>query len=445
MSTIDKAQVLANALKVSTPLPMWNSVVAWSEVWDLIKAKTGNAARRQGRQTEVSTQFGNPESIGSRFEDGNMPIADTPLFERQLIVWKKTVGVLEATFDAIDEAVDGPTAYANFNQLNILPLARSFAADLDRQAVGYGAGPLCRIAAAWTPGNNPIIIDRAFGLGSANSNGWIAGIRRGQRLVAGPSVDGSGLRNGGQAFRVLSLDPRGNSGSGTITVDGALPTELATGDYLWRGDQYGNNAPENGVEKEMMGLRGFLDDGTLVPVCQNIDRGVIAEFKGNLINATTDYSGTASPLFFMRLHDEARIYGQGKIDTILCSPAAFRNAYGSATGATYGPGYGAMVTPGGPTQVGTKGIVTNAFGAGPVNVRSVIQWIPGHVAALDSSTFVRFGMEMPEWDSHGDFWKPVTVGGVRKDAFYNIYRFRGQIACLDPRKNVMAYNVTEGA
>lgn len=438
MST--NTEILGNALKVSTPLPIHNSVVMHSEVFDLWKSRSPLVARRQGRITEMPLQFGTGEGIGSRFEDGNAPEADVPLIERALFVWKKTLMTIEATNDAIDEAVEGPTAYASFQKLTIMPKVEGFMDDLDRQSIGFGAGPVCRISDNWTPGANPVLIDRAFGLGSDDVNGWIVGIRRGMRFVAGPSLDGGGLRNGGAAARVLSLDPDANSGAGAIYIDGAIPTEWGVDDYLWKGDLHGHNAPENGVEKEMMGLRGFLDNGDLVPVCQNIDRSQVYEFRGRNVDVGTAYTGVATSLMFMRLHDESRIYGKGRIDTILCTPAIFRNAVNANSGIVGNP---SPQVAGGVVQTGAKGIVTQSFGAGPVNVRSVVKMIPGNIMALDSSTLVRFGMEMMEWDDHGGFWKPITVGGIRKDAFYNIGRFRGQLGCTDPRKNVLGTGVLE--
>lgn len=441
MATIDTLNVLGNALKVATPLPMQNSIITRSSFYDLIKQAVGITARRQGRRTEDSTQFGSAYSVGSRFEREPMPVAGTPIFELAVYQWKKTAATVQTTWESLEEAVEGPTAFGSFLSMILMPIVEDLSDDLNRQSIGFGAGPLCRISDNWTPGNNPVLIDRAYGLGADDVNGWISGIRRGMGLVAGPILSGGSLRNGGQAVRILSVNLASNAGAGAFTIDGVVPTEWGVDDYLWLGDDQANDAPVNGVEKKMMGARGFFDDGTIVSTLQNISRTSYPEYNGFVIDGSASpYSGVPTNKLLHRVHDEVRIRSKRRVSHICTTPGVYRGIFGvqAALG-----GFGATMPSGGTLSIGSKGVVSNAFGSGPVEIRNVPEWIPGTLLAFDASSLVRFGMETPEWDDHGDFWKPVTVGGSRVDEWYNILRMRGQLGCREPRAGVWVTGLLE--
>lgn len=441
MAVTDVATVLGNALKVSTPLPIQQSIIKRTTFYDLFRSVTGNSGRRQGRRTEQMIQFGGGESVGARFEREPAPVPGTSIQELAVYVWKKNMATINVTWEAMEEAVEGPTAFASLLQLEITPRVNAMADDLNRQSIGFGAGPVCRISDNWTPGNNPVLIDRAYGLGTDDVNGWIAGIRRGMTMVAGPLLAGGSLRNGGQSVRVLSVNLASNGGAGAFTIDGVVPTEWGIDDYLWKGDDQANNAPLNGVEKEMMGARGFFDDGTLVSTLQNIDRTNYPDFCGFVLDGSAaPYSGAANSKLLMRLHDEVRIRSQRTVTHMLTTPGVYRNAFGVIRGEG---GFGAQQNVGGTVQSGAKGITSNAFGGPPVEVRNVPEWIPGTALACDAGTLVRFGMETPEWDDHGGFWKPGTTGGFRVDEWWNILRMRGQLGCIDPRAGVWVTGLLE--
>lgn len=432
MAIITKDQVLAQMLKEVTPLPLHNSVVQRTELYDLLAANTRTISTAEGQRIRLSIMFGAPEGTGSRSGLGNLPVAQNPAFESAIVRLKTNYSMVNAEWRAIENATSSRTAFATFTEGILKPAEQSLADALDRQAAGFGAGVLCRISGI---SGTTISINRGFGL-TDGGPGYQAGLRRGMSLVASANVDGSALRNGGAPAKVLTLNPAGNSGNGTIVVD-AVPSEWAVDDFLAIGDAYGNDFPENGVETQMVGITGSVDDGTVLNTYENISRTDYAEWRATRIDGNAaPYSGNVTPLLLMRIHDDARIFGNGRIDTLVMTPNLYRSAYSQL-------GAGAAGLPqnvqSGAIQAGPKGIVAQSFGTGPVTLRSVVKLPAGRIYGLDSSTHGRIGTKLvAEWAmDDGRMWRQITVGGVAKDAWYAFLRTYGEFFCEDPRKNVI--------
>lgn len=440
MATITKDIVLGNMLKEVTPLPLHNTVVQRSELYDLFAQNTRTITSAEGQRIRLSIMFGAPEGTGSRDELGNLPVAQNPAYESAIVRLKKNFQTVMTSWNAIENAASSRTAFATFTEGVLNQAAASLTDAHDRQAAGYGAGVLCRITSI---SGTTINIDRGFGL-TDGGPGWQSGIRRGMSIVASANVDGSAIRNGGTPAKVLTLNPAANSGNGAIVVD-AVPSEWAANDFIAIGDAYGNDFPVNGAETQMVGISGSVDDGTILGTYENISRTTYAEWRATRIDGSAGpYSGNVTAALLMRIHDDARIFGMGRIDTMVTTPALYRSAYvalgAGAAGLPQNPQAGAL-------QAGPKGIVAQSFGTGPVTLRSVVKLPAGRIYGLDSSTHGRIGTKFTaEWDmSDGRMWKQVTVGGVVKDQWYAFLRSYGELFCEDPRKNVVVTGLSTTA
>ena len=418
--------------------PLFDGVVTHSRVLDLFEQNSNVKEGPQGKYIELAHMFGYNEGIGSRSEDAFLPVPGNPTFVNGRVSLKKTIAVTQMYRNIMANAVKSKAAFANWAEVELTKTERALRADLDRQAIGYGAGILCMIDDATL--DTTLDIDAPYGLAS-DTKGWLPGLRRGMKIVAGPNADGSALRSDGACRTILSVDKSGNSNGGTLTLDGtAVALGWANNDYLFRGDSLGNNAPEDGVEVEMMGLLGMIDDGTILDTFQNISRTDYDEWKAQVVDASAaPYSTYATETLFMKMADDAEELGDGVVNVFLTTKAVFRNAftelqsqmgYGSTSGPTRG-------------EIGTKGIMV-WLGDRRVDIRAFPKMPIGRVFGLDTSTLYRYHLSGFEWDdTTGAIWKQVAVGQGIKDAWYAYGRTEMELGCVAPQQSVYATGLSE--
>lgn len=434
MATFDTSAADA-MLKVVTDGVLFDNVVTFSKTIDLFEANSDVVEGPQGRYVELSHMFGYNEAVGARSENGFLPVPGNPTFVNGRIRLKKTLAVAQMTESVMKNAMSGKAAFADWAEVELTKTERALRADLNRQANGYGSGILCRVNGS--PTTTTFNIGGPYGLGGATQvKGWLPGLRRGMSIVAGPNSDGSALRSSGQAMTILSVSKTANSGSGSLTVDTLLP-DLAASDYLFRGDALGNSAPSSGVPVEMMGLLGINDNGTIVPVFQNIDRTTYPEWQAQFIDATAaPYSNLAKDTLFMNMNDNAiELGGSDGLTHFLVTRPVFRNVHAQIRGLG---GYGAVQAPSKGTTGGTKGI-TMWIGDREVEVRAVETQYIGYIHGLDATSLRRYHLEPFEWDSlTGSIFKQVSVGNGIKDAFYAYGRTVMELGCTNPAHNCLA-------
>lgn len=432
-----------NVLKERYPMAMYNSLVQFSDILDIFKEKAGKLFEGpDGKGYFLSSLIGGLQGIGARLENEALPIADPNQNIRPALYLKYNYAGIETTWQALKNLDGGAASMGSFNEAVIFPQLRELASDLDRQACGAGTGVLCRVDDA-AP-STTLGLDAPFGL-AANTKAWTI-VRRGMSVVFGPTLDGSGLRSGGQVSKIISVNPLGNAGGGTVTLD-SIPADVADDDYVFRGDAAGNNTSNGGIEREMMGLEGLVDDGTNVATLQNIDRNSVFEFRSTVIDATqAPYSNAFTSGLAMRIITDAQLVGNGKVDTILCNNDVWRQVIGALGGSSgfYG-GFGASPDRGGANvTLGAKG-VNVALPSGSVNVRGVPRTAVGRVYGLDSSTLIRCKLGDGDWvgTEAGGMWHQVRVGSTIKDALFAQYRIPQNLGITDPRKNTKATGVSE--
>lgn len=419
--------------------PMFDGVVTHSRVIDLFEQNSNVKEGPQGKYIELSEMFGYNEGVGARSQEGFLPIPGNPVFVNGRVTLKKILAVAQMYRNVMANAVKSRAAFADWAEVELTKTERALRADLDRQAIGYGAGILCRIDSA-SP-DITLDIDAPYGLAS-NTKGWLPGLRRGMTIVAGPNADGTALRSNGQSCTILTVSKSGNSGGGTLTLnqDPAL-LGWAQNDYIFRGDDLGNNAPVDGIEVELMGLLGMIDDGTILDTLQNISRGSYDEWKAQVVDASAaPYSTLAAEILFMKMSDDADELGDGDITHFLTSKAVFRNAFVQVMKQL---GYGAKETGPSNQKMGSKGIQV-FLGDRTVEIRAFPKMPIGRVFGLDRSTLMRYHLSGFEWDdTTGSIWKQVAVGQGIKDAWYAYGRTEMELGCTAPQRNVVATGLSE--
>lgn len=445
MATLDKEVVATNIMKIKYKKSIDNTIIARSEIWDLFHQMAGKVqgSETEGKYFQSAVAVGAVESTGARSELGFMPVPGRAAWLNGIIRLKKNLTTFQTTWNLLRNAVEGEAAFASFTKAVIAPAIESAIDSYNRQAIGYGVGILFRVDG--TPATT-MPIDAPYGIASNVGAALTVGLRRGMTLVAGPNSDGSGLRSGGQSMYVESVNFAGNSGGGTFTCQ-SFPGDMADNDYFWIGDSYDNNAPADGVEKEMMGLLGMVDDGTYLPVFQNIDRSVYTEWQSPVTDASAaPYSGGAPQILFQKLSDDQGTYGKGVTTHQLTTPAIWRQALLNFTGNGSTLGLGGF----GATQNPESGLVGSAKGISyflngkKVELRKVDRMPQGTVFSLDSSTLERYGDENGEFDDRtGSMWRQVMVGGVGKDEYYAVRRLYAQLGCNNPHKNAVARGMNE--
>lgn len=437
--------VLDSMLKVVTDGPLMDSVVTFSKVIDIFEQNSNVLEGPQGRYVEQAVLLGYNEAVGARGEHGAIPIPGTPAVINGRTKLKKIFASAQMTRNIMANAVKGKTAFAGWAEVELVKTERALRAELDRMVIGFGSGAICRIGAAGVTasGNNNVVnIDRPYGLPGA-VKGWLPGLRRGMRVVFGPNIDGSGLRQAGKSVLILSVNKPANSGGGQLTVQGAV-TGWAANDYVFRGDDYGNNAMENGVEVETQGLLGIVDDGGILGVFQNIDRSSITEWQAMVIDGSVaPYSTNTTEGLLQRAGMDAMELNDAETSHILTTFAIWRNLYNQLK--TTQQGFGSLESKTGDLIVGAKGIKT-WVGDKLVEVRAVPKLPVGKVLGLDASTLRRFHLSDFQWDdTTGSIFKQVQNGQFVKDEFWAYGRTELEFGCWNPMKNWRIDGLSEAA
>lgn len=428
-------------LKIVFQDPLFDSVVTHSQVIDLYEQNDRVQEGPQGRFVQRAHMFGYNEGIGARSENAFLPLPGTPTFVNAEVRLKKTLAIAQMTRNVMANAVKTRAAFADWAEVELDKTVVALRADLDRQVIAFGAGILARVDDA-AP-DTTLGIDSPYGQPFA-TKGWQPGIRRGMRIVFGPNSDGSALRDNGKSATILSVDKNANLGGGELTLD-ALPSGVLDNDFIFRGDDLGNNAPEDGVEVEMVGLLGQIDDGTIVDTYQNISRTTFPEWRSQFVDASVaPFSGNASELLVMRLSDDASELGGGEPDFALMSTGVWRNLF---TQIRTQLGFGSLTGPenfiGGAKTGRMKGI-KYWIGDRSIELRAVPKWPLGRMVVVDTSTLYRYHLSGFEWDDlTGSIWKQVGVGQGIKDAWFAYGRTEMELGNIDPQKSAFATGLDE--
>jgi len=424
------ASDINEALKIFFNDPVIYNVVSDAELLSYFEEDNNvkNDETTGGRYIETAQYFQLPAGVGARAEGEYIPVPDGPVIKNSRINLKKVQGVVEMTGDVMRRVKGDMGAYLNWMERALPDLVTRLKNEHDRMLVGYGNGVKARIASV--AGAPLITIDRAFGvtIGSALTDPFLQFLE-GERIVASANPTGAPLRNAGagQSARITIVNP--DTTPNSITVD-AMPGAWVANDYLFAGDPSGASTQDaGGADREVMGLLGMVDDGTVLATFQNLLRATYKLWNSIAVDGSVSpYNGVLSEDLLVFADDQTFVLGGGKPDALITSRSGSRSYWKSLKGDRV------INDPRGYT--GGKGPMGILLGDRELALK-VCRKLPPELAFLtQKDTFKRWTLGGYVWDdTPGAIWNRVTDGTGRKDAFYAVGNMYEQLGCLAPRKN----------
>lgn len=400
---------LSELMKITFDDTIVSEAITNTELLDLFP--DGEVKRGpEGRYFETASLYQNPGSIGSRSENGYIPVPNGAKAKNGRVNLKKIVGSLEETAEVLKKINNDVAAFANWAEEQFPRFKENLSDEYDRQLIGDGSAIRARVNDA-TPATT-LTIDATLGI--AGLDHALLQFRRGMHLRASANHDGSSPRTG--TMTVTDLDWDNNA----IIVD-ALATALADDDYLFEGDDADNSAG-----KDMMGLYGMVDNGNIVQTLQNIDRSTYKWFQSYVNdNGAAD---VIDETMLIETDRQARLRGGGKVDTIITSEDAF-NAVWQALKADR------MISDPRAYTGGRKGVEIMFGGTRTINLRTARKLPSKVVFGLQRDQFRKFILHDWEWDdTTGSIWKQVVDSVGRKDAFYAYGSSYSEMAIKSPQR-----------
>jgi hypothetical protein len=418
------------AMKIFFTDPIVENFVTDTEILDIFE-KDGNVQVEQttgGRYIETAQYFVLPGAVGSRAPGDYIPVPEGPTIRNSRIFLKKHFGVLQMTGDVMERVRGNLGAYMDYMDRAMPDLLERFNDDIDRQLLGYGNGALGRIDGA--PGGTSFVVDSAFGV-AGWSNPW-ANFLENKRIVFSADADGDPLRNAGagQSALVTDADPVTN----TITVD-AMPGAAVDNDFVFNGDPTGSSAQNAGDDREMMGLAGLIDDGSILATFQNILRSDFRLWRSHVIDGQSGtFTGDLDEIVLTAADNRAFERGKGKPNVIVTSRSQADKYWLSLIGDRR------LIDP--KADEGGRGAMHVRLGDRVIPIRVARKMPPELCYMIQTDSLRRWQLDGGKWDDKtGSVWNRVTDGTGRKDDFYAVYIWYCQTGNLMPAKSVRIENL----
>ena len=193
-------------------------------------------------------------------------------------------------------------------------------------------------------------------------------------------------------------------------------------------------------QKELMGLLGIVDDGTILTTFQGLLRATYQQWNAETIDASAaTWGGVLSDDLIIRLDQDVYQIGNGRTDTLACSRSAWRaylKSLKSDRMYTMTPGESQDYTGGGrrlKVDLGDKSL----------ELRAIRKCPPQSAFLLERESLKRWHNVGWFWDdTTGSIWNRVTDGTGRKDAYYAVGAICMETGCLAPAHNGLVRNLT---
>lgn len=436
MAPTDLFQMEA-AMKVIFEDSIYENYVTDSELMDQFE-QDGDIKMEEttgGRYIETAQYFNLPAGVRSVATNDYIPVPNGPNVQNARIYLKKIQGVVEMTGDTMRRVRTNEGAFLNWAERALPDLVLRLVNTVDRIAIGYGAGALCRVVGTIDAGPPiTVIVDSAFGLAGLSPIHTL--FLEGEQIVFGPNIDGTGLR-GAPTHAVVNNVVDNGDGTATLTLS-ANVAGVADNDYVFLGDdtQQAIEEAATGRPRDFMGLFGHVDDGNIVNVYQNIDRDDFRLWRGVMVDAASHWNpNILDEDLLTDADDQCFVEGAGKPDLVVMNRGASRQYWrhlrddrriNDPTSYTGGPGDGPFID----------------YGDRRVRLR-VSRKMPSQTAfGLQTNTFKKWSLGRWEWDdTPGSIWNRVTDGTGRKDAFYAVGHLYQELGCFAPAKNWRINNI----
>lgn len=426
---------LNQALKIIFSEPLTDNIVADSELLDIFEQDMNVQTDETtgGQFIQLAHYFQLPGTVGARAEGDYLPEPVPPKFDNSQIFLKKNQATVQMSGEAYRRAKQGEGAFISWAERALPDLVRRLTNDMDRQLMGYGQGVMGRVGDA-SPSTTVGLIS-AYGVaGLTNANLLFI---EGQTLRYSPNPDASSPR--ALVGQVNTVTSGGAFGAGQLVLN-QLPTSAAQNDYIFNGDANATSGRDGGtVDKELMGLIGMIDDGTVLATFQGLARANYTAWNAVTLDSSTGgYGQVLSEDVLMQLDHDVYQLGNGRPDVLVCSRSGWRSYWKSVKGDrlfTFAPGASANYTGGGARMQVDLGDRTIEF--------RVTRKCPPQLAFLiEKASLKRWHNVGFFWDdTTGSIWNRVTDSTGRKDAYYATGLIVMQTGCLAPRHNGLVKNL----
>lgn len=423
---------LNEAMKIYFTDPIVVNVVTDTEVLDLMMEDNNVQVNNTtgGRYIETAQYFRLPAGAGFRAKGDYLPIPGAPRIKNSQIYLKKGVGVIQMEGEVMERVKSNMGAYIDYMDRAMPDFLERFNDNLDRAALGYGNGAKAKIA-----GINGTVITLESALGVDGwSDAWLQ-VQEGESLVASVDADADPLRNanvngGASAAIVEDVDNETSS----ITVN-AVPSEWQVGDFLFGGDATGHSGMADGVDREIIGLAGMVDDGSILQEFQGLDRNSYRLWRANVIDGSSgNFTGDLDEQVLVHADNQAYVLGKGMPNVVFTSRTQADRYWFSLKGD--------RVLNDPKSYEGGRGKLWVRLGDRVIPIRVGRKVPPELCYMLQTDTFRRWQLDGGKWDDKtGAVWNRVTDGVGRKDDFYAVYIWYLQLGNIAPRKNVRIENL----
>lgn len=422
---------LDSAMKIYFTDPIIENFVTDTEILSMfeednsvqIETTTG------GRYIETAQYFRLPSGVGFRTRGDVLPIPGGPIIKNSKVYLKKGVGVVQMDGEVFERVRTSAGAYVDYMARALPDFLERFNDNLDRALLGYGNGAKAKIVSIDSA--TVITVGSAFGV-----TGWAeswAQFQDGERIIASADADGDPIRNAGvgQSVVIQDIDPDTN----VITFESAVPGAWAPGDYLFGGDDAGSSAQKAGVDREVMGLAGMVDDGSVITEFQGLDRDDYRLWRSTVVNGGTgNFDGDLDEQVLVHADNKAFTQGKGTPDTILANRTQADRYWLKLKADRQ------FIDP--KAYEGGRGKLFVRLGDRVVPIK-VARKLPTNLCyLLQKDTFRRWQVDGGKWDDKtGTIWNRSTSTLGVLDDFFAVYIWYLQTGNIAPRKNVRIQNL----
>lgn len=229
------------------------------------------------------------ESVGAINELEQFRDADPENHVQHVVKPKSLVAPIEFSGLVAKAADEDKEAFANA-VIDLLDQSKErLLKDENRQFFGKGDGSLATVSVAASIGDSDITVSSA------------------QYLRAKQRID---IFNGLTKIVDSAQISKVNKSTGVITLSAPLAAAVALGSVIVK-ENIRDSAPSDG--KEMMGLRGIVDDGTEVAILQTVDAATYDIWRSTRIDASASLTSD----MLQQLCDDVNVLSGEEVDTLI--------------------------------------------------------------------------------------------------------------------------------
>lgn len=422
------------AMKIIFQESLTNSIVQDSDLMDLFEEDPNVQVHETqgGRYIEMAHYFQLPAGVGARQLEGDyIPVPDGPVIRNSQIWLKKFEGVVQMTGDTMRRVTGENTegAFLDWADRAMPDLKQRVDHELDRALLGYGAGIKARVNDGDPDdGDKTIGIDANFGVAGLE-DAWLS-FMEGERIIFAADAAATTIRDAagpsGASYRIEDVDPD----AGTIKLLTEPTANVLDDDYIFPGDAAGHSGQESGVDRELMGLLGMIDEGTILASFQGLTRADYRPWRSQLIDgAAAPYNGQLTEDLLTDADDQTFIRAKGEVNVIVMARSGAKNYWQNLKSDKR------LIDP--RNFLGGKGSLEMIFGTERSIVLKTVRKMPSSlVFGLQTNTLKMWRNTGWEWDDlTGAIWNRVTDATGRKDDFYAVGHIVLQTGCIAPHKN----------